>query len=80
MTANARPKSDARNGERSPPKRTPAQTTAEIAARLFVLCETIDRHLNKGRPLSIEQTRTITKRIRSYAVRLRDAPTRFNLY
>jgi hypothetical protein len=71
---------DNRAIERPPPKVTPARTTDELAARLLGLCEKIDRRLNKGQRLTIEETRQITKRLRGYAIRLRAAPTQFNLY
>jgi hypothetical protein len=81
MSSSARLKRrEARKTVRPPPKITPARTTEEIVDRLFGLCEKIDRRANSSRPLTAEEMRTVAKRIRSYAIRLRDARLQFTTY
>jgi hypothetical protein len=60
--------------------RTPARTPVEISSRLYTLSRTLERKVEKGETLDIEQTLLLARRLKAYAARLRRGPTQFSIY
>jgi hypothetical protein len=50
-----------------------ARTPEEISSRLYTLAKKIDEKLDAGETLHPDTLRAVTRRLRSYAIRLRGA-------